>query len=215
MYIVHPLEADKKFNNCMGSINHTLVDRERCYMLYQFTDHVRSIHGDVAEVGVYKGGTAKLISLALQEKQIHLFDTFSGMPPTDPEKDPYHHEGNFSDTSLGEVKKHLADCHNVHFYPGLFPDTATPVAKKSFCFVHIDVDIYKSGMCCCEFFYPRMEPGGIMVFDDYGFKSTPGLKMAVDEYFSDKSSVAIYLPTGQAFVVKKTEGKRQRKWVWW
>ena len=35
-------------------------------------------------------------------------------------------------------------CSNVQFYPGFFPDTAVSLVDQQFCFVHIDVDIYKS-----------------------------------------------------------------------
>ncbi len=183
--------------------NFTLVNQRRCFMLYQLAKHATGINGDVAEIGVYKGGTAKLISktVAKNNKTVHLFDTFSGMPETDTTKD-LHKEGDFSDASLDSVKSYLNDCSNVCFYEGLFPDTAAPVSDLQFCFVHIDVDIYKSVMDCCKFFYPRMVSGGIMIFDDYGFKTCPGAKKAVDEFFSDKPEFPCRLSTGQCFVAK-------------
>jgi O-methyltransferase len=182
---------------------YTLVGQDRCFMLYQLAEYANAKEGEMAEVGVYKGGTSKLISkvAARAAKTIHIFDTFSGMPLTDMTKDR-HEEGDFSDTSLDSVKKYLEDCSNVRFYQGSFPDTSAPIVDLPFCFVHIDVDIYKSVMDCCEFFYPRLVKGGIMVFDDYGFLSCPGAKMAVDEFFSDKPEYPCYLPTGQCFVIK-------------
>jgi O-methyltransferase len=123
------------------------------------------------------------------------------MPPTDPAKD-IHREGDFSDTSLESVKKYLKDCNNVRFYQGFFPDTSIPIINLQFCFVHIDVDIHKSVMDCCKFFYPRMVIGGTMVFDDYGFLGCPGAKKAVDEFFSNKTEFPCYLPTGQCFIIK-------------
>ena len=53
----------------------------------------------------------------------------------------------------------------------------------------------------CDFFYPRLTPGGMMLFDDYGFASCPGVRKAVDEFFADKMQKPIYLPTGQALVI--------------
>lgn len=41
-----------------------------------------------------------------------------------------------------------------------------------------------------------------MVFDDYGFLSCPGAKLAVDQFFSDKPEYPCHLPTGQCFVIK-------------
>ena len=180
---------------------HTLVNEARCFMLYQLAKHANSKQGQIAEVGVYKGGTGKLIAKTCPDKPIHLFDTFSGMPATDKTKDK-HQQGDFSDTSLKSVKKYLGDCENIQFYQGFFPDTSAPIVGMRFCFVHIDVDIYKSVIDCCAFFYPRMISGGIMVFDDYGFVDCPGAKLAVDEFFSDKDEYPCHLPTGQCFVVK-------------
>jgi O-methyltransferase len=183
--------------------HHTLVGKTRCFMLYQFALQCRSLEGNVAEIGVYKGGTARLISkiFAKTDKTVHLFDTFTGMPPTDKDKD-LHRKGDFSDVFLNDVKEFLKDCDNIRFWPGIFPDTASPIINMQFCFVHIDVDIYKSVMDCCRFFYPRMKTGGIMIFDDYGFATCPGAKAAVDEFFSEKMEVPCSFPTGQCIVVK-------------
>ncbi len=201
---IHLENDDETFGSLMKQIEgYTIVSRARCFILYQFAKQARTMNADVSEIGVYRGGTAKLISkvVAGNAQTVHLFDTFSGMPPTDSTKD-LHKEGDFSDTMIDEVKKYLKDCNNVRFYQGFFPDTSGPVINLQFCFVHIDVDIYKSVLDCCEFFYPRMIKGGIMVFDDYGFLSCFGAKMAVDEFFSDKVESPCYLPTGQCFVIK-------------
>lgn len=197
-------EDDEYFSELRQQITgYTLVDKPQCYMLYQYAKHVAELPGDVAEVGAYKGGTARLLAKVFEptDKIIHLFDTFSGMPPSDSNRD-VHTEGDFSDTSLGSIKSYLHDCQNVRLYQGLFPDTSEPVEKASFCLIHIDVDIYRSAMDCCEFFYSRMEKGGIMVFDDYGIPDCPGIKMAVDEFFGDKPEYPCYLPTGQCIVIR-------------
>jgi len=201
---IHLWEEDKEFNKLYNLISsHSLVDKQRCFMLYQYAQQVAHLSGDVAEVGVYKGGTAKLLAKSFEQtdKTLHLFDTYSGMPPTDRNKD-LHSEGDFGDISLEKVKLFLNDCGNVRFYKGLFPHTAGPVDGVTFCFVHIDVDIYKSVYDCCEFFYSRMVRCGVMFFDDYGFLSCPGAKMAVDEFFSNKPEHPCYLSTGQCVVVR-------------
>ena len=68
------------------------------------------------------------------------------------------------------------------------------------------VDIRQSVLDCCEFVYPRMVPGGVLVFDDYGFLTCPGARAAVDEFFSDKPEHALVLHTGQAIVFKLPSG---------
>lgn len=195
-------DQDPRFNQIMQTIQHTLVDRTRCYMLYQFARQTSHLAGEVAEVGVYKGGTAKLLAKTLPQKKVHLFDTFAGMPATKTDFDK-HLAGEFSDTSLAAVQERLKDCRNVHFYAGLFPATSVPIEQAEFSLVHVDADIYDSVRACCEFFYSRLERGAIMLFDDYGFPTCPGARKAVDEFFSDKPEIPFYLPTGQCWVVRK------------
>ena len=72
-----------------------------------------------------------------------------------------------------------------------------------FCFVHIDVDILEPTRDSIEFFYPRMMPGGIMLFDDYGFTSCPGAKLAADVFFEGRPEKIGLLTTGQAIIIKQ------------
>jgi hypothetical protein len=183
----------------------TLLRKEATFVIYQYAKQVCSLDGDVAEVGVYKGGSAKIIAGVFNKsnKSIHLFDTFSGMPAVSLETD-LHNQGDFMDTSLEEVKKFLQDFNNVFFYPGFFPDTSHPIKDKKFCFVSVDVDIYQSVKDCCDFFYSKVVKGGIIVFDDYGHHiACPGVKKAVDEFFRDKPEFPCYQTfTGQMVVIK-------------
>jgi len=162
------------------------------------------MEGEAAEVGVYKGGSARLLAeiFDVKSKTIHLYDTFCGMPPTDPRHDLYD-KGSFNDTSFDSVLSFLEGCHNIKIYPGIFPETAQIMNKSKFCFVHIDVDIYRSVADCCDFFYPRLVNGGVMIFDDYGCTSCPGARLAVDGYFKNKLEFPCYLPTGQCFAIKQ------------
>ena len=183
---------------------HTLVSDVDSYFSYRAARSTLQLSGQVAEVGVYKGGTARMLAkiFAPAGKTVHLFDTFAGMPPTDPTKD-LHHGGDFADVTLEGVSEYLSDCPNVRLYQGFFPATAGPIESSTFCFVHADVDIYQSVLDCCRFFYPRLVTGGVLIFDDYGRNSCPGAKVAVDGFFADKPEQPVYVPTGQAFVVKQ------------
>jgi O-methyltransferase len=195
-------EIDPDFLSLARHIgDYTLVDHRRLFMLYQFAQQARSVPGEVAEIGVYRGGTAKLIAELCAPKTVHLFDTFEGMPAVHAEHD-FHRERDFGDAQLEDVKRYLAENTNVVFHPGFFPDTATPVQDKRFCLVHIDVDVYPSVKSCCEFFYPRTSSGGTLLFDDYGFVTCPGAKVAVDEFFAGKPEKPTYLPSGQCVVTR-------------
>ena len=190
-------EEDKIFQSLLLAIkNKTIVDHFRCFVLYQFAKRFSGL-ASYAEVGVYKGGTAKLLAKCTKS-HVYLFDTFNGMPATDPEKD-LHKQFDFNDTSLVAVKAFLNDVENVSFIEGKFPDSIPKDLPEEFAFVHIDVDIYQSVKDCCNFFYPKLLVSGVMIFDDYGFNGCPGAKLAVDEYFGKD---VVYLPTGQAMAIK-------------
>ncbi|HEX9045878.1 MAG TPA: TylF/MycF/NovP-related O-methyltransferase [Verrucomicrobiae bacterium] len=198
----------KKFQSyCLPSLPLTLVSPDRLWVLNSLARQVQSLPGHFVECGVYKGGTACLFAKTIAEfpakhkKALHLFDTFKGMPKVNAAKD-IHREGDFADTDLAAVKARLAAFSDVFFHPGIVPETFTAIADLKICFAHIDVDIYEAVASCCEHLYPKLVPGGIMVFDDYGFASCPGARSAVDAWFAGKPEVPLVLPTGQAIVFK-------------
>jgi O-methyltransferase len=201
---IRPWRDDPELRAAIDSVSsHTLVSPVRRFLLLQLSRQCRTLPGDVAEIGVYKGGTARLLAESLKTtgKRLHLFDTFSGMPSTDEAKD-WHKEGDFGAVSLASVREYLSGEERVTFYPGFFPETAGPIESTTFCLVHVDVDIYRSVLDACRFFYPRLVRAGVMIFDDYGFLTCPGAKAAVDEFFADKPERPCYLPTGQCLVIK-------------
>lgn len=57
---------------------YSLIDRDRFIALYSHLQSCRYLEGDIAEVGVYRGGTSLGMALIAPEKRIHLFDTFEG-----------------------------------------------------------------------------------------------------------------------------------------
>ena len=97
----------------------------------------------------------------------------------------------------------FSDNNRVKIYPGFIPGTFGPVDKKTFSFVHIDVDLYHSTKDCIEFFYPRLTRGAIVIDDDYGFpRYRLAAKKALDDFFSDKPEKPITLRTGQCLIIK-------------
>ena len=198
-----PWEDDQAFLAIYHFVaKHTLVDRKRLYMLFQLVHKASSLEGSMAECGVFRGGTALLLAkLKPENKRLYLFDTFDGMPLTDPGRDR-HRSGDFSDTSLAHVQNLLHGYDNVVFRPGFFPTTTGGLEKEIFSVAHCDMDIYSSVLEFCHFFYPRLVCGGVMIFDDYGFLSCPGAKAAVREFCLKEGIIEVYLPTGQAIVWK-------------
>jgi O-methyltransferase len=181
-----------------------LIDKKRAYVLYSLSRNCAELEGDFAEVGTYRGASARILyEAAGRKKVIFCFDTFEGLPFSDMAYDPYWSKGDMNESDYEDVRKFL---HEKDFclMRGIFPASAAKLKhNQHFSLVHIDADIYQTTKDACEYFYEKMFPGGIMIFDDYGFLSCPGVRVAVDSFFRDKAEVPIYIPTGQCFVVKQ------------
>ena len=169
----------------------------------------RNVAGDLAELGVYRGGTARLIHHYLPERKLYLFDTFSGFDKRDVQSEETTtglktNAGNFSDTSVPMVLANIAPRNdNVQAFPGYFPQSAPLfLRERSFAFVHLDADLYEPTMAGLEFFYERVTPGGFILVHD--FNSWPGARRAVMEFFKDRLEIPIPMPdkSGSALITK-------------
>jgi len=49
----------------------------------------------------------------------------------------------------------------------------------------------------------RVAPGGIVIFDDYGWKHFQNHKEATDRYMAERGQVIMELPTGQGLMIKR------------
>ncbi len=184
---------------------HTLVSADRCWILSNCISHARQLEGDFAEFGVFRGGTALLAARMLAEagdgRCLHLFDSFQGMPRTS-ENEPYK-LGDLNRTSATHVEGLVAQAGaRVKMHVGFIPATFVDTNIERLAFAHVDVDLYRSVLDCVEFVYPRLVAGGMIVFDDYGFPGCVRAREATDKAFKDLPEKPIYLPTGQALVIK-------------
>jgi O-methyltransferase len=184
-----------------------LLSHGEACQLSALVDATAKIEGDTAEVGVYNGGSAKIICEVKGDKPLHLFDTFEGIPEVEEIDKGKFVAGDWT-ASLETVMSYLRDYPNVFFYKGIFPTTAKPVEGKTFSFVHLDVDTYKSTLSCLEFFYPRMSAGGIILSHDYSYAS--GVTKAFDEFFEKRLEPIISLTGTQCLIMKLRYGEVQK-----
>lgn len=173
------------------------------FMVYSIAKSQKDLVGDMAEVGVFRGGSAKLICEAKGDKKLHLFDTFEGLPQVS-DKDTHFginfwKKNQFNNTTVELVKNYLSSYQNVFFNKGRFPETTGSVTNSKFSFVHLDVDLYQSTLDCLNFFYPRMVLGGIILTHDY---HTNGVKNAFKEFFNGKKVSLIELTGSQCMAIK-------------
>ena len=184
----------------------TLLGEQKLQRLVTYVRLSNHIEGSIAEIGVYKGGSAMSIARNKREdKRLFLFDTFDGLPQ-ECEKDNHHKKGDFADTSLESVREGLKNFDNVYIHKGLFPhETGTAIWNEVFSLVHIDVDLYKSYVDTLNFIWSRVVKGGIVVMDDYNASTCLGAKLAVDEFFYDKREALIWSCMSQICAVKGSE----------
>ena len=198
MKYYHDEKTMKLLKRIMDEDKPFLLKPSELFLLYSFANLQKDVKGDYAEVGAFKGATAKAICESKGNKAFHVFDTFEGLPKIT-KLDQLFKKGMFkADYEL--VKEKLSSYPNVYVHKGLFPKTATPIKNKKFAFVHLDVDIYQSTKDCIEFFYPRLSKNAILVSHDY---HAAGVKKAFDDFFKNKPEKIVELPMSQCMIIKK------------
>lgn len=151
----------------------------------------RAPAGATVEVGVWKGGSALLLS-TVRPGPLYLYDTFEGIPYQGP-LDTGNPVGKFADTSAEAVRALIPRAHVIK---GLFPDSIVPMPPVGF--VHADADQYESTKAILEMLPPMMVPGGFILFDDYGVADCQGCTQAVHE---SGVRFLVLSETGKALVV--------------
>jgi O-methyltransferase len=164
-------------------------DKVRFYTLWFQVERLKKegIHGAFAEVGVYKGETARVLHAMDPSRPLHLFDTFTGFDKNDLDVEKLDSSAlvDFSDTSLEYVKTFIDGNENVLFHPGYFPASAKNLPEAVYALVHLDADLYQPTLAALTYFYPLVAPGGILLIHDYNHNWN-GVSQAVTEF---KSSI--------------------------
>ena len=159
----------------------------RLYTFWLQIERLREekISGAFAEVGVYKGETARMIHAMDPSRRFHLFDTFEGFAQRDLEHEvPDIEKSNsvdFSDTSAEVATKFIDGNENVLIHKGHFPGSVENLGEEAFAFVHLDADLYKPTIAALRYFYPKLQAGGVIIVHDF-YNTWGGVKKAVEEF---------------------------------
>jgi len=187
----------------------TGMDYDRLYTLWQA---VAAAPADtpVIEIGSYRGGSARFIAEALtahgSAPQLYVCDTFAGHAQTDPAIDTSHHDtGKFEDWSAEATAEYLSGYPALELVVGDIAETAGQLADDPFGLVHLDVDVYPTTDFCLRHFAPRLADSALLVIDDYGYTTCPGVKQAADEFVAEFPEYRLWhLLTGQALLWRVT-----------
>lgn len=173
---------------------YTCVSEERIQNVLTLVERVvrENIPGDLAEVGVWKGGVIMAMALKCRQlgvkRTIHLYDTFTGM--TAPTENDVDLAGNraadiFSsvkcDISLQEVQRVLSLINYPDLVYHVGDITKADVSSfPNFALLRLDTDWYESTKFELTYMEPNVSPYGFIIVDDYGHWK--GSRRAVDEF---------------------------------
>lgn len=165
--------------------------------------NINRVEGDFAELGVARGGCASLLGMSAfaagaPSRKLWLFDSYEGLP--DPGERDFVASGDTGDHvrplpkgscrgALEEVRWLTLDHfklpeERINFVKGWFENTvpATRDQIQKLAILRIDGDWYESTKVCLEGLFDKVQPGGVVIIDDYD--SCIGAKRAVDEFVS-------------------------------
>jgi O-methyltransferase len=154
--------------------------------------------GALAELGVYQGQSAAVLSFYAERfaRRLYLCDTFTGFPEEHYEEDMG--EGKkaaFKDITFEAAQAVVGQYSGIEWIVGMFPDSITETMKaENFAFVSIDCDIYEPVLQGLRFFWPRLQPGGMIFIHDYSSGFWPGATKAVDEFCQESGVAGCMLP---------------------
>lgn len=162
----------------------TMIGLRRLENIQKCADSIikEGIPGDFVEAGVWKGGAsifmrAILKSYQVSDRVVWLADSFKGLPPPKPEypedKDDTHYLfealGVPQDQVRANFKKFDLLDDQVKFIEGWFHETLFQAPIKKIALLRLDGDMYESTLVSLEALYHKVEVGGYVIIDDYGY----------------------------------------------
>ena len=162
---------------------------------------IDNIEGSLVEMGFGVGGSANIFGDLMAENKIKkrhmwLFDSFQGFPePTKGKDSPKNKKGQWANgnqnESIKKLKRKIGGHESVSVIPGFFEDTIPEsYVGGSIAILHLDCDLYMSYKVSLEGLYDMVQPGGLILFDEYKspvqMRKYPGAHKAIDEFFKNK-----------------------------
>lgn len=167
----------------------------RFLILYEAYKMTLGLAGHIAEAGVYKGaGTlffAKLTQIFEPESLtlVHGFDWFDGaqLTPEEPNITPGAYKEDYDRLMALIAAQRLNDIVHIHKLD-LRADLEAFFDKNrymQFKLVFLDAGLYDIVKHCLIHFWPRLTPGGVLIFDQFNHELSPGETRAIKEFFPD------------------------------
>ena len=175
-----------------------------------------NLPGDFVECGTYRGDMSWVLSEVVDiqgaGKKFYLYDTFAGFDPRYSSPTDFPHSDGFfamvdasykDPTNEMHVRGRFAAKPYVVVTKGSVPDILAEVSPERISFLHLDLNSAAAERGALEVLFDRLSPGGIIVFDDYGWAVHFKQKEAIDTFMNAKGIPVLELPTGQAMSIKR------------
>jgi len=203
----------------------TLLYYDKLYTVFQAIQNLSRLSGTahrmvMADVGAYRGGGGYFMAacaeaLGVQSVTLHCFDTFAGhqqddiQPDLEPSQEAGRAMGRYHDVSAHEVARYLSRFPGSVVHAGRFQETAAEVGDDHFHLAHIDINLYEPTSFALSFFDQRLVANGVLIADDYGSLTNPGVRRAVNEFLeSHPGYLRFHLLTNQCVLVKTPSDDR-------
>jgi O-methyltransferase len=170
--------------------------------------HALRVPGDFVECGVWRGFCSAVLADYLDfdrvEKTFYLYDTFAGIPAG---YDSENHDAPaLREAGLYEsVLERFSRYPNVRVVRGVVPDSFAVAVPERVAFLHLDMNSSKSEIAALEVLFDRLSPGGVLVFDDYGWLTYQAQQHAADAFAQSHGHRILELPTGQGLLIKQAQ----------
>ena len=162
------------------------------------------LDGAFVECGTGRGFMASAVCERLKwaDRPFYLFDTFTPHLPT---PDTAH-----GSTGLARVyadgpepvKANFGEWAGVQLVVGRIPDSLLNAAIDQVAFLHIDLNHPAPEEAALRHFWPKLVPGGVIVFDDYAYAGYEASHASADRLASELGFSILSLPTGQGLAIK-------------
>jgi hypothetical protein len=164
---------------------------------------------NIVECGVCDGLTIFYAMMALKKFKFnfksYLYDSWSVMKDAYLDSDEKKLSGSYRYLNLSKTIKNLGIFkQNTIFNKGYIPESfKNSIYPKRVSWLHIDLNSSYATLESLNFFWGKVESGGVIIFDDYGSSQYTSTKKVIDKFFENKSGHFFNLPTGQGVFFKK------------
>lgn len=174
------------------------------------------VPGDFVECGVNAGLMSSAIMQYLDwsriDRRFFLVDTFAG-----PKLEQFSEDEVRADrseiamaamnagayvTDFGKTLANFSEWPNAVVVRGAVPDVLPTISTETVAFLRIDMNCALPEQAAFGYFWEKLSPGAVVLFDDYAYLGHDYQRRAIDRMASQFGRLVLSLPTGQGLLIR-------------